>query len=74
MKTNILNPGTDVFIEGVYYDKPEQLLEVYPRDYHCWWGIEMEPDEAARVYRKIDRYGVFFWKDVRYVVVPLDSC
>ena len=63
-----VQPGGDVFIQGVYYDPRTQELEVYPMYHPGWWGIPMTPEEAAHVYGKIDRQGVFFWSHVRHIV------
>lgn len=64
-----IKPGTDVFIYGVFYEKDTGELEVYPRDLDHWWGIPMTEDEANKVIAKLDETGVFFYKDVRHVVV-----
>ncbi len=68
MKTTKLPPGSDVFIEGVYYDKDAGELEVYPQYHPGWWGFAMTEDEAARALRKLKSHGVFFWRHIRFIV------
>lgn len=59
----------DLFIKCFVYDSDESMLEVYPRDYDFWYGIEMDEKEYKDILKKSKKDGVFFHTGIRHVLV-----
>ena len=65
----LLRPGDTVYVTDLCYDSEFGELEIGYRDLEFWSGIAMTKEAAILIMWKARRDGVFFYKNVRHIMV-----